>query len=573
MCGLMGVVTTAKNGFTQDEMNSMQLLLWITQLRGRDSTGVAGMDNKKNAFWQKKEGTPDDFFTTQDWKDFKAMMLSSGEMMFGHCRAATKGTVNEANAHPFMVEKPDGKGQIILAHNGTLWPHQTLPGMEKFEVDSHWLAHCVATLGVKETFSRINGPIATMWLDTEDNSFNVFRNNERPLSYFKAANGTMLIQSEREWLEACARKAKLHASNGSVWSTEFRPEFHYKLVWDDNKHSWKEVPIIREVAVYQGGQFPHRRRVGPYGVVGDDDLGWEDEALAISRRHSEGVNVFNAYYQFKRGLNEDIQLIFDGKIRHVHFTDNGYRITKIDDNRQTQELVAPYKTGLKSIYSEKGGKEVVHLMQNEDGSLTRFRVRQMPKNDESKADPQPIVPSTTPALLRAPDTEPQKGGIIANLPTPCYPLKYKKGRACHWKIRGDDGEMVRHKAICSYDQPRLFTEYENSVDGKIVLGKEVIIEVNTVVERVGKLSKCIGYAVSEKQDRYIEYSFFDTRPKEEILAITFFKGVVNRLFLTSKERWKVTKSVVEAGLREVIPVDTSPVQPADEIEVSPNVFH
>lgn len=572
MCGLMGVVTHAKNGFTANNLEAMWVLLWLTQTRGYDSVGVAGMDNQKKATWHKMLGTPNHLFATQNWKDFRQMMLGTGEMMFGHCRAATKGTVNEENAHPFIVEREDGS-QIILAHNGTLYDHQSLAGFKDFEVDSHWLAHCVATYGAEETFAKVNGPIATIWIDTRDNSFNVFRNADRPLCYIKDVSGSFYIQSEREWLEAVCRRSKIFASHGGVYATEFKAQTHYQLDWNGADNKWKEVAIARVYPRHTQSSFPHHRGSVPYWFLGDDDD--EGDVGVVVRSNppvSEGTKIWTDYYKWNRDAYSDTELIAHGRIESVVFTEGGSRITRIDNQRTVNEKCAPYFEGLCSIFSDDGGKTVYQMRKQSDGSFSKIRVR--PYNDMEII--KNIPPSEAkPALFLPPPTviqEPAKSSSGRLLEIPCYYLKQKKGKACHWKMKVPGGDSVRHKGVCSYDNVRLFTEYENSKDSKIVVGQRVIIEINTIEERTHGLNKVIGYGLTPNKEQHIEYAFYDRRTKEELTAIHFFEGIINVIRLCSAERWKSTGNVVEALLKEVKPVNTDP-NPVDTVEVNSNVFH
>lgn len=196
MCGLMAVVTEKKNGFDRKAIDVMMGVLFMTQLRGMDSTGVLGISNTNETCFYKELGTPDKLMLGKDWPAFHGEMFADGKAMVGHCRAATKGTVNIDNAHPFEIIRED-KTTVTLAHNGTLYPHQTLKGLEDYDVDSHWLAAMVAEHGAEEALGRINGPIATIWYDSRDKTLNWYRNNERPDNAFNTG-GSATDQAKYE---------------------------------------------------------------------------------------------------------------------------------------------------------------------------------------------------------------------------------------------------------------------------------------------------------------------------------------------------------------------------------------
>ncbi|MSE24831.1 hypothetical protein GKC32_10305, partial [Lactobacillus curvatus] len=79
------------------------------------------------------------------------MMRASLCVLMGHNRWATKGKINERNAHPFEHD------HIIGAHNGTLRNQHLLPNHLDFEVDSDNIFHAMSTIGVDATIAKTSG--------------------------------------------------------------------------------------------------------------------------------------------------------------------------------------------------------------------------------------------------------------------------------------------------------------------------------------------------------------------------------------------------------------------------------
>ena len=192
MCGLVGFVGNV-NVKVQD---AFKLMLFFDQLRGVDSTGIATLTPDGGLSMFKKAVTAADFLEygrTEDIiKSFKYNAI------IGHNRAATKGAVNSANAHPFEV------GNIVLAHNGTLRKQHLLPDSKDFEVDSENIAHAINKDGIEATVKRLCGAFALSYYDGVDNTINLVRNVERPLftakvkGWGKTANG--LVWASESWM-------------------------------------------------------------------------------------------------------------------------------------------------------------------------------------------------------------------------------------------------------------------------------------------------------------------------------------------------------------------------------------
>lgn len=181
MCGLVGIVGNLGNR----EETTMKKLLMFDYFRGPDSTGVAGIRHSGDAKIGKYNSYPPALFEMARYRE--AIVGTSCKVFMGHNRAATKGAVNETNAHPFQC------GHIIGAHNGTLLDKdkaalETKLG-RRFEVDSHALFAAIAEFGIEETIGMLtvgefqtgSSAYALTWYDQSDGTMNFLRNDFRPL--------------------------------------------------------------------------------------------------------------------------------------------------------------------------------------------------------------------------------------------------------------------------------------------------------------------------------------------------------------------------------------------------------
>lgn len=545
MCGLMGWVTDYKNGFSVKETDLAKDLLWLTQLRGQDSTGVAQILNDKNAGWLKDVGAPEYLYLGKSWDEFEKNMIQRGLVMIGHCRAATKGTVNVKNAHPFDMRKPNKK-RIMLMHNGTLTPHQTLEGMDQFEVDSEWLANCVATLGPEETFSKINGPIATMWIDTEDWSLNVYRNYERPLHWARTKDGTIIIQSEKEAVDWIAARGDMKIEV----QEDFKTLTHYKLPYKGK--DWIQTEIKKVYPSYNYKPESNSWRKGADGVWSRitlfDDV--EDDTCDINVRPAPGVSLLSRVYTAPRGMDQDCEMILKGDITRVLFTNLGRKTILKDDSTFVDQTKA-YEEHLTCLESNDDGDSVIGtFLINGEQERTVVRKRDVSDEPEEKTEDEESI-----VVIQRESTV-----VVPSNKEPCFKLKLRKGRNVKWSTK-TKGTMCRHLAICDDTQPQLFRSYSNDTDGSVKIGETVTVEAFQFepLALASGGNKIIAARLKEKQDQMIEYSFFDLkRTRPELKAISFFTGVVDSIRLATKSVFDERGTVVEVRLRDVKPTSLLP---------------
>lgn len=200
MCGIVGMVSKWSNGFTSSEADIFTRMLFLDTLRGWDSTGVFGVDKFGNVDIVKAAISGPDFIRTREHEDFLRKSVRAGTFMVGHNRAATKGTINDENAHPFYVDD-----KIILVQNGTMrGDHKKFA---EVDVDSHALAHLLAKEDdVTKALKQVNAAYALVWYNTATESMNIIRNKERPLFIVEEETGGFIFASEMETiLYACSK--------------------------------------------------------------------------------------------------------------------------------------------------------------------------------------------------------------------------------------------------------------------------------------------------------------------------------------------------------------------------------
>lgn len=189
MCGLAGVA-----GNTNMKLRDAFLdLLIVTQLRGRDSTGVFSVKNDNDVSYCKEVGPPDNLF---DRKSFDETLRGVPKIMAGHCRAKTVGENNRANAHPYDFDN------LIGMHNGTLRNYYSMEGHDYHRTDSHCLYYNIDRYGVDEVIPKISedGAWALVWWDKNEKKLNFLRNDKRPLWFAWTKDKTAVLWASEPWM-------------------------------------------------------------------------------------------------------------------------------------------------------------------------------------------------------------------------------------------------------------------------------------------------------------------------------------------------------------------------------------
>lgn len=202
MCGIVGFLTPAKNGFSMKETAFLNDMLYMDALRGWDATGImyGVADGSVQVF---KEASPAPLFLTRkEWEKASNEITSKGRWAVGHNRAATRGEKTDQNAHPFVVDN-----KIILLQNGTYSGSHHHLTKEHYAVDSHACAKVISdSPTVLEALNKIDAAYAFVWWNHEEGTLNVIRNSERPLYIGYTTNGGIAFASEDGIMIAAANR-------------------------------------------------------------------------------------------------------------------------------------------------------------------------------------------------------------------------------------------------------------------------------------------------------------------------------------------------------------------------------
>lgn len=255
MCGLVGIMKPSK--MNTNDVKCFKNMLYADALRGHHSTGVFSLatktsvvsDNTFEGSVHKAAGTMLAAIKDKDAGLEGAISTRAG-LLLGHNRYATMGAHTAANAHPFE------HGDVVLAHNGTLWDHYDLT-TDYFHIDSEAICKAMSLVDPSDAgnvIKQLKGAFTLTWWDYRDSSFNMVRNDERPM-FYAIANGNLYYASEKLMLEWCLDRNNIVADE----VIELPVGKHYK--WKLSGFS-ATSPVITEVELNKE-QDPYTR--GWYG--------------------------------------------------------------------------------------------------------------------------------------------------------------------------------------------------------------------------------------------------------------------------------------------------------------------
>lgn len=177
------MIAKTKSGFWGPDRDVFTQMLYADAVRGKDATGVFGVNKYGNVHWL-KNATPSGWFvSTQDYQEFSNKIVSEMQFVIGHNRKATHGDKKAADAHPFI------KDNITLVHNGVIRNHKELCKVST--VDSNAVANALAeTEDIVDVISKAEGAFAFIWYDATKQTLHFIRNKERPLT---------IVETDKAW--------------------------------------------------------------------------------------------------------------------------------------------------------------------------------------------------------------------------------------------------------------------------------------------------------------------------------------------------------------------------------------
>jgi len=284
--------TAEAGGFFAPDRDGFKAMMLLTSLRGTHSTGMAGIRLEKGEpAIVKSVGNPYRLFGTNGVDKFVGNILMKYKTVIGHCRFATRGTIDAMNAHPFR------EGHIILAHNGVISNFHALKDYKEhkhIDVDSHLVAKLFQEKGAEKVLPTLDGAFVFTWLDLNTRTFNVAKNSERPLYAAKIkGKNTLFFASEEATLAWHSQRNKVEFDE--FWEVPDNIIYTYPMD--------SITPVETPFESYKRPPVKYHR-----GYRELDD--WEDYAAPVKRSYQsvdhtvEGgklLSIINGDASLKRG--------------------------------------------------------------------------------------------------------------------------------------------------------------------------------------------------------------------------------------------------------------------------------
>lgn len=271
MCGLTGM---AGNGIISQDLKVLKDMLYVSSLRGIDSTGLMIANTHKpkdsQSYGIVKEAIPSPQFIEKHSK--RGGVLSSpglANLFMGHCRWATVGDTTEKNAHPFETNK------LVGMHNGTLidWEYAWDP---HGRTDSEMMFEDMSKQGILPILGNLSdhSAYAITVYDKKSRKLYLARNTERTLSIgFNRDAGVMYWASEFYMMCMAAER-----NNVKIDGFYLKPGILYEIDIDKIKKGdtapWVAHPITKTPKKAKLPKYPGTALTDASEAVITSNSGW-----------------------------------------------------------------------------------------------------------------------------------------------------------------------------------------------------------------------------------------------------------------------------------------------------------
>lgn len=244
MCGIVGMMGP---GISVNDWDVIDQLTYVSGLRGQHSTGVAQGYASVSKHYptefliQKDVMSPANFMRYHrhhEQGNKKIMREVFNNFFMVHTRAATRGSINIENAHPFEFDN------IIGMHNGTLVDEKYQHG-EK--TDSELLLKDINERGIIPVLKELDphSAYALVIFDKNTGRMSFIRNALRPLSLCFNDNRGVMYWASEEWMlrDILARNGERVLGNKYPY---FKPHHVYSVHPHEIKYKEEKVFDVEE---------------------------------------------------------------------------------------------------------------------------------------------------------------------------------------------------------------------------------------------------------------------------------------------------------------------------------------
>ena len=365
MCGIIAYLSK-ENFYSRDVHSALNNMLWIDTIRGDHSTGIIYQSEGQVEYY--KKAVPGYDFVSLPIPSAVLGAPEKTRFIIGHNRAATLGSVNSANAHPFEFD------HIVGVHNGTLYNHHSLtPTGVNHQVDSMHLYDAISREGSKVILPKVDGSFNLIWHDNSDNTIHICKNKDRPFTFAKIkGKDTMIGASEKAMLKWLLKRHRMEIE--FCWDPENNVEYVFEQ--DANGAVIKYIEEIKHEAYVKpvitypktNNKYDNRNK-GKVTTTKFGDKKPVEFYLDDIEKQSylvEGKQNYTGYGETVEGVDVIVNTIFDDDEidKDTWYEAEGW-FREVTTNGNTVQYYTIEKASIKkSSATREEDDEVVHICQH-----------------------------------------------------------------------------------------------------------------------------------------------------------------------------------------------------------------
>lgn len=298
MCGIFGIINPTPRKF---DLQAFCVLGVNNDSRGGDSCGI--FIDKEYEYGVNESKLFYSFFP-------KSKLLNSvkkSQIALGHCRKASVGAINEANAQPVVIKNSNGDVEYVLIHNGTIVNYQELakqyiPDIDiKNMTDSQVMARIFYHAGYKVLGEYI-GAGAFVMVDyrgekpkvllfkgeSKSTQYAIATTIERPL-YMTYNNTEFIFSSIMEYLKALRPGREVYTLTPNTL-TELENGTLYNIAEYDRTQKWqqKTYATVYQSSWKQDNNVSTKNNFNEY--YWEDAIEWSNGSYYIGTRKAHGIH-------------------------------------------------------------------------------------------------------------------------------------------------------------------------------------------------------------------------------------------------------------------------------------------